>query len=215
MAVDWGVNGAEQMAAGFTSAYENSPMTAQGVQGVREVRSGFKFSLAVMGDCTLEAWGTNNKAELGDGTQQNRNHPVPVVGLSDVKEVAIGNAHAMALLYDGTVWTWGASEFGERGNHEKGFERVARDTEPQYFVPRDRPAQVPGLSGVEQIASGGTRDYALLGDGEVVAWGDDRGGDLGVQESGEGEKCLGETHAITPIPCSTSPARWWSRPASR
>ena len=137
MAVDWGVNGAEQMAAGFTSAYENSPMTAQGVQGVREVRSGFKFSLAVMGDCTLEAWGTNNKAELGDGTQQNRNHPVPVVGLSEVKEVAIGNAHAMALLYNGTVWTWGASEFGERGNHEKGFERVARDTEPQYFVPRD------------------------------------------------------------------------------
>ena len=205
VAVDWGVNGAEQMAAGFTSAYENSPMTAQGVQGVREVRSGFKFSLAVMGDCTLEAWGTNNKAELGDGTQQNRNHPVPVVGLSDVKEVAIGNAHAMALLYNGTVWTWGASEFGERGNHEKGFERVARDTERQYFVPRDRPAQVPGLSGVEQIASGGTRDYALLGDGEVLAWGDDRGGDLGVQVSGEGEKCLGETHAITPIPCSTVP----------
>ncbi|HTY96213.1 MAG TPA: hypothetical protein VMB91_04180, partial [Solirubrobacteraceae bacterium] len=200
-----GVNGAEQMAAGFTSAYENSPMTAQGVTGVREVRSGFKFSLAVMGDCTLEAWGTNNKAELGDGTQQNRNHPVPVVGLSDVKEVAIGNAHAMALLYDGSVWTWGASEFGERGNHEKGFERVARNNEPQYFVPRDRPAQVPGLTGVEQIASGGTRDYALLDDGEVVAWGDDRGGNLGVQESGEGEKCLGEIHAITPIPCSTIP----------
>ena len=139
VAVDWGVNGAEQMAAGFTSSYENSPMTAQGVQGVSEIKSGFKFSLAVMGDCTLEAWGINNKAELGDGTQQARNHPVPVVGLSGVKEVAIGNAHAMALLYNGTVWTWGASEFGERGNHEKGFERVARNTEPQYFVPRDRP----------------------------------------------------------------------------
>ena len=180
-------------------------MAVQGLQGARQIKSGFKFSLAVMGDCTLQAWGINNKAELGDGTQQARNHPVPVVGLSEVKEVAIGNAHSMALLYDGTVWTWGASEFGERGNREKGFERVARDNEPQWFVPRDRPTQVPGLSGVKQIASGGTRDFALLGDGEVMAWGDDRGGDLGVQESGESEKCLGETHAITPIPCSTIP----------
>jgi len=204
-AADWGINGAEQMAAGFRSAYENTPMAVQTLQGARQIKSGFKFSLAVMGDCTLEAWGINSKAELGDGTQQTRNHPVAVVGLSEVKEVAIGNAHAMALLYDGTVWTWGASEFGERGNHEKGFERVARDTEPQFFVPRDRPTEVPGLSGVRQIASGGTRDFALLADGEVMAWGDDRGGDLGVQESGEGEKCLGETHAISPILCSTIP----------
>ncbi|HUH80052.1 MAG TPA: hypothetical protein VLZ06_01895 [Solirubrobacteraceae bacterium] len=204
-AADWGINGSEQMAAGFRSDYENKPMTAQGLQGARQVRSGFKFSLAVMGDCTLQAWGINNKAELGDGTQQARNHPVPVVGLSDVKEVAIGNAHAMALRYDGTVWTWGASEFGERGNHERGYERVARTNEPQWFVPRDQPAQVPGLTGVRQIAAGGTRDYALLNDGEVMAWGDDRNGDLGVQESGEVEKCLGETHAITPIPCSTIP----------
>jgi alpha-tubulin suppressor-like RCC1 family protein len=204
-AADWGINGAEQMAAGFRSAYENTPMAVEGLQGARQIKSGFKFSLAVMGNCTVQAWGINSKAELGDGTQQTRNHPVAVVGLSEVKEVAIGNAHAMALLYDGTVWTWGASEFGERGNHEKGFERVARDTEPQWFVPRDRPTKVPGLSGVEQIAAGGTRDFALTSGGEVVAWGDDRGGDLGVQVTGEGEKCLGETHAITPIPCSTIP----------
>ncbi len=211
-AVDWGINGAEQMAAGFISAYENSPMTAQGVEGIREVKSGFKFSLAVTGTCTVEAWGVNNKAQLGDGTQQDRNHPVPVVGLGEVKEVAIGNAHAMALLYDGTVWTWGTSEFGERGNHEKGYERVARDSEPQWFVPRDRPAQVPGLTGVQQIAAGGTRDYALLGDGEVMAWGDDEGGELGVQEGGEVEKCLGETHAITPVACSTVPRTVMSSP---
>ena len=118
-AADWGVDGAEQLAAGFRSAYENTPMTARGVQGVRQLKSGFKFHLAVMGDCTVQAWGTNNKAELGDGTQQARNHPVPVVGLTDVKEVAVGNAHAMALLYDGTVWTWGAAEFGERGTAKR------------------------------------------------------------------------------------------------
>ena len=114
-------------------------------------------------------------------------------------------AHAMALGYDGTVWTWGASEFGERGNKEKGFERVARQTE-SWFEARDKPIRVPGLSGVKQIAAGGKRDYALLSDGQVMAWGEDRDGDLGVEENGsEEELCLGEVHAITPVQCSTIP----------
>ena len=88
----------------------------------------------------------------------------------------------MALRYNGTVSTWGASEFGERGNKEKGCERTARQSE-SWFVARDRPTQVPGLSGVKQIAAGGTRDYALLSNGEVMAWGDDEKGQLGVEES--------------------------------
>ena len=71
---------------------------------------------------------------------------------------------------------------------------------------RDSPTEVPGLNGVKQIAAGGTRDYALLSDGEVMAWGEDQNGDLGVEESGsEEELCFGETHAITPIQCSTIP----------
>ena len=162
-AVDWGINGADRSPPASGSDYENTPMTTQGLQGAKQVKSGFKFNLALMGDCTLQAWGVNNKAELGDATQQARNHPVPVVGLTEVKEVAIGNAHVMALRYDGTVWTWGASEFGQRGNHERGFERVARTNEPQWFVPRDRPAQVPGLSGVKQVAPGGTRELRTAG----------------------------------------------------
>ena len=130
---------------------------------------------------------------------------MPVQGLTEVKEIAVGNAHAMALRYDGTVWTWGASEFGERGNKEKGCERTARQTEP-WFVARDRPTQVPGLSGVKQIAAGGTRDYALLADGEVMAWGDDRTAIWASKRAAaEEELCYGETHAITPIQCSTIP----------
>ncbi len=205
-ALDWGMNASEQLGAGFSSALENSSQPVDGLSGATEIKAGFKFGLAVMGDCTLRAWGSGNKGQLGNSLQQTENHPVAVTGLTEVKEVAVANAHAMALRYDGTVWTWGASEFGERGNKEKGWERTARQTESSWFVARDRPTEVPGLTGVKQIAAGGTRDYALLDNGEVMAWGDDQKGELGVEEKKEEEElCYGETHAITPVQCSTVP----------
>jgi len=203
-ALDWGMNASEQLAAGFSSGLENSAQPVNGLAGATQVKAGFKFGLALMGDCTLRSWGTGNKGQLGNGLQQTEPHPVTVTGLTDVKEIAVANAHAMALRYDGTVWTWGASEFGERGNKEKGFERTARQTESGWFVARDRPTQVPGLTGVRQIAAGGTRDYALLSNGEVMAWGDDQKGLLGVEESSK-EECYGENHIITAVQCSTVP----------
>ena len=141
--LDWGFNASEQIGAGFSSNYENSPQTVIGLTGVTQVKAGFKFGLALMSNCTVEAWGTGNKGQLGNGDQLLESHPVPVQGLTEVKEIAVGNAHAMALRYDGTVWTWGASEFGERGNREKGFERIARQTE-SWFMARDKPTEVPG-----------------------------------------------------------------------
>jgi alpha-tubulin suppressor-like RCC1 family protein len=205
-AVDWGMNASEQIGAGFSSNNENAPQPVLGLTGVTQIEAGFKFGLALLGNCTVRSWGTGNKGQLGNGAQPSAvGHPVTVQGLTEVKEIAAANAHALALRYDGTVWTWGASEFGERGNKEKGFERIARQTEP-WFVPRDKPTQVPGLTGVKQIAAGGRRDYALLSDGQVMAWGEDRAGLLGVEESGaEEEMCLGEAHAITPVQCSTVP----------
>ncbi len=203
--LDWGFNASEQIGAGFSSNYENSPQSVSGLTGVTQVKAGFKFGLALLSNCSVEAWGTGNKGQLGNGEQLSESHPVAVLELSEIKEIAVGNAHALALGYDGTVWTWGASEFGERGNKEKGFERVARQTE-SWFKARDKPTRVPGLTGVKQIAAGGKRDYALLSDGEVMAWGEDRDGDLGVEENGsEEELCLGEVHAITPVQCSTIP----------
>ncbi|HTY96143.1 MAG TPA: hypothetical protein VMB91_03820, partial [Solirubrobacteraceae bacterium] len=207
-AVEWGVNGSEQLAAGFRSAHEGSPNQVLGLADVRSVQAGFKFAVALLGDCTLASWGSNTKAQLGNGNRlQAQNRPGPVVNLEGVREVSVANAHAAALRYDGSVWTWGASEFGERGNGEKGFERTALAGE-QNARPRDEPAQVPGLEHVVQLAAGGVRDFALLADGEVLAWGEDQNGDLGTEQTGgEEEQCYGETHSRTPVPCSTLPRR--------
>lgn len=176
-AVEWGINGSEQLAAGFRSVHEGSPNQVLGLANVRSVQAGFKFAVALTGNCTLVSWGSNNKEQLGNGNHlQAQNRPGPVVNLENVKEASVANAHSAALRYDGTVWTWGASEFGERGNGERGFERTALSSEPQIARPRDEPLQVPGLEHVVQLASGGVRDFALLASGEVAAWGKTRTG---------------------------------------
>ena len=208
-AVEWGINGSEQLAAGFRSVHEGAPNQVLGLSNVRSVQAGFKFAVALLGNCTLVSWGSNNKEQLGNGNHlQAQNRPGPVVNLEDVKEASVANAHSAALRYDGTVWTWGASEFGERGNGEKGFEHTALAGEPQIARPRDEPLQVPGLEHVVQLATGGVRDFALLASGEVLAWGENQNGDLGIEQAGaEEEQCYGETHARTPVPCSTVPRR--------
>ncbi len=208
-AVEWGINGSEQLAAGFRSVHEGSPNQVLGLSDVRSVQAGFKFAVALLGNCTLVSWGSNNKEQLGNGNHlQAQNRPGAVVNLEGVKEVSLANAHSAALRYDGTVWTWGASEFGERGNGERGWERTALAGEPQTARPRDEPVEVPGLEHVVQLATGGVRDFALLADGEVVAWGENQNGDLGTEQAGgEEEQCYGETHARTAVPCSTVPRR--------
>ncbi|BAJ73395.1 alpha-tubulin suppressor [Microbacterium testaceum StLB037] len=84
--------------------------------------------------------------------QVNRAFPSPVV------QVSSGAVHAMALLRDGSVWTAGLYDYG----------RLGRSTST---VPGTQWGQVPGLSGVTQIAAGWNNSYALLSDGTVMAWG--------------------------------------------
>ncbi len=217
---DWGVNGVGQLASGFRSfssgsgtGYENAPQPVPGLGGVgvTQVKAGFKFGLGLVGTtCTVEAWGSGNRAQLGDGSLADQSHPVTVSGLAhEVKEIAAAGAHAMALLYDGTVWTWGASEYGERGNGESDWEREAL---PHGFPARQVPAKVEHLPlKVKQIVAGGRRDYALLENGEVMAWGEDNGGKLGVEETvsaNDVEQCIGENHATRPgLQCSTIPRK--------
>jgi alpha-tubulin suppressor-like RCC1 family protein len=219
-ALMWGSNGRGELDFGYRGFRESTPRTTLNLTNVKELQPGFQFSVALLGNCTLESWGSDFKQGLGDGIPNTlQMAPVPVsysLGehnglhpLENVKQVSVAKGvepHALALQYNGTVWTWGSSEFGERGNGERGFEAVAKSHEPEVAKPRYEPIQTP-LTGVTQVASGGTRDYALRNgskEGEVLAWGGDTEGELGI-ELAEPEKCNGEPSPGIPVPCSTTP----------
>jgi len=224
-AVTWGANSKGELGLGYRTSSEGSPSTVLGLGEVKEIQPGFQSTVALLENCKLVAWGKPFQGGLGDGIGGIQQAPVPVgywtgpsgerklQPLEDVKQVSIEKGvepHGMALQYNGTVWTWGASEFGERGNGEKDWSTIAREHEPEIAKPRDQPAQIE-LSEIEQIGAGSRQDYALGGPNkEVWAWGEDAGGQLGVNDPQEEEKeeyaeCNGEPSPKKSIRCVPTP----------
>jgi alpha-tubulin suppressor-like RCC1 family protein len=172
----WGDNNHAQLGGGFKNGFNDLPAPVLGLTVVKAVAATYFSSYALLTDGTVRAWGGNLFGQLGDGTHGEEggnpvSTPVSVKGLTNATAIAVGGAHAMALLSDGTVATWGGNAWGELGNGTtlKGAERVGSDV----------PLVVPGLSGVVAIAAGGGDDAALLGNGTVVAWGENKQGQLG------------------------------------
>lgn len=78
--------------------------------------------------------------------------------------------HAVALKNDGSVYAWGRRDNGEIGDGEPKGPRA---------VMAIGPIRVPGVEGITQIAADGEHTLALRSDGRVMAWGQNRNGELG------------------------------------
>jgi alpha-tubulin suppressor-like RCC1 family protein len=90
-----------------------------------------------------------------------------------VVDLAAGLWLTCAVLSDGTLKCWGDNLKGQLG-------QGGTDVEPRY-----QPTTVPGLASVKKvsIASGsGMHVCALLEDGTLTCWGDNRQGQLGINQ---------------------------------
>jgi alpha-tubulin suppressor-like RCC1 family protein len=177
----WGDNEYGQLGDGSTDGPDHcyketeptqcstAPIQVPGLSDVTAIAAGQNYSLALLANGTVMAWGSNGSGELGDGsTSSGQATPAPVHGLSGVRAIAGGGASgdtSLALLSNGTVVAWGENEFGELGNGT--------------LAQRDEPVAVSGLSEVSAIAVGST-SLALRDDGTVMAWGDGNSGQMGI-----------------------------------
>ena len=79
----WGSSSNGQLGDG-TNTNKNIPVQVKGTGGagsltdVKGIAAGNNHSLAVKGDGTLWAWGSNNNGQLGDGTGTGKNTPVHI-----------------------------------------------------------------------------------------------------------------------------------------
>ncbi len=190
----WGRNDQGQLGNGTTTGPETceselpcstTPVAVSGLSRVKAIAAGYNYSLALLSDGTVMAWGENTWGQLGDGSASGPQTcaealpcsptPVAVSGLSRTTAVAAGFNHSLALLEDGTVMSWGYNGSGQLGDGATiGPEVCAGEL-------RCSPTPVPvgGLSDVTAIAAGGLHSLALLSDGTVRAWGYNLVGQLG------------------------------------
>lgn len=223
VAVGWGRNYPHDVLdIGYESNYEVSPITLAGPSDITQMAIADDTSFALLANGTVKAWGggggAGGKGLLGDDSHKDSSTPVAVDEeladgevreMTGVQAIAASGVHALALLSNGKVMTWGGAEFGQRGNGESGFYEETVEGHKQKgahaIAPRDVAVEVPGLSGVVSIASGGADDYAVLTNGTVEAWGLNLKGMLGNGDTPGPETCVGETE-LKGAACSTRPA---------
>jgi alpha-tubulin suppressor-like RCC1 family protein len=163
----WGDNESGQLGSGSSAEVSLLPVAVQGLSNVRAIAAGASFSLALLTNGTVVAWGENESGQLGSGSNHWTDLPVPVKRLTNVSAIAAGGEFALAALANGTVQAWGSNEWGQLGNSE--VEEGAHNL----------PTPVEGVSGATSVAAGGAHALALLSDGTVRAWGQDSSGQLG------------------------------------
>ncbi|MHC4093970.1 MAG: RCC1 domain-containing protein, partial [Planctomycetota bacterium] len=187
----WGNNNGGRLGDGTTTD-SNVPVPVAGLPGpVAAVAAGGAYSLALLADGSVWAWGSNLYGQLGNGTitQSATAHPIPapVIALpGPVTAITAGASQALALLDDGSVWAWGRNDRGQLGN----------GTMSESPIPI--PAPVTGLPGpVTAIAGRSWHSLALLADGSVWAWGNNNSGELGDPGT--------TSHSPIPVPVAGLP----------
>ncbi len=156
---------------------------------VVKVAAGSSVSFAVLADGRLLSWGLNaghgllgttprSVVEVSASWGPNSSVPVPLAVTFDAVDVCTQDAHALALSREGTVYAWGRSDVGRLGIGALPIINFrTRTPAAMSFVPF--PVPLPGLTGVAAIAAGRRHGLALLEDGTVRAWGENRSGQIG------------------------------------
>jgi alpha-tubulin suppressor-like RCC1 family protein len=181
---------------------ETAPCT-NSLSGVTAIASGETHSLALLSTGKVVSWGAGYSGDLGDGSIEGAVSPVEVKGLSEeVKAISAGGAFSLALLKGGTIDAWGSNEDGRLGTGSMSGPEECGELKTPCST-RATPA-ANGLKDVSTIAAGLSQGLALLGDGSVMAWGQNGDGQLGNGTSTGPEIGCGALHVDI---CSDKPVK--------
>jgi alpha-tubulin suppressor-like RCC1 family protein len=171
---------------------------------VTQVAAGYEHSLAVTSTGQLYAFGSNFYGQLGVSTNSGSttaNSTPTLVSLpgatGPVAEIAAGSEHSLAATSTGQLYAFGENEQGQLGSSTHDNTHDANPT-PTLVT-------LPGAGGpVVQLAGGGAHSLALTSTGQLYAFGENRGGQLGVTtHSGTGEPT--PTPTLVTLPGATGP----------
>ena len=183
--VSWGSNSSGQLGTGSnvssTAAVQVDGSSGLAGKKVARVAAGGSHNLALCGDGTLVAWGSNTDGQTGINLPPSyllSPRIVPGTGAlagKTVVAIAAGEAHSLALCSDGTIAAWGSNAYKQLGVNT-----------PSYTVQPVAVNATGVLAGkvVTAITAGARFSLALCSDGTIVSWGENTDGQLGIGTTG-------------------------------
>ncbi|MFE5910734.1 RCC1-like domain-containing protein [Streptomyces wedmorensis] len=160
----WGDNAYGQLGNNRTGDSRTVPDRVQGMPKVKQISAGCDFSLALLENGKVYAWGRGIHGQLGNGTRATSSVPRQVLGLENIVEIDAGCHHALALTADDTVKSWGYNLYGQLGNSSTKSATL--------------PVDVDWVEGVSDIEAGAFHNYVKTSDSHVWGWGNNQYGQL-------------------------------------
>jgi alpha-tubulin suppressor-like RCC1 family protein len=213
----WGPNSSGQLGIGLDVEIwgtaegqmgENLPAVDAGGD-VLQVTAGGDFTCALLVPGVVKCWGNNQVGQLGGGAREDRGDQAEEMGDSlvpvDLAGTAVaidaGERHVCALLEDQSVKCWGQNGYGQLAQGDRlsrGINAIEMG-ENLHAVPLGLP--------IAQITAGAGHNCALSSDGQVLCWGLNRNGQLGVgdiEDRGDDEEELQQLTQPVPLPMPAS-----------
>ncbi len=173
----WGRNDRGQLGRG-AGEDTATPVRIPGLDDVVALTAGDEHTCALRRDRSVWCWGDAREGQVGAAPLGYQAVPQPVA-LGPVKALAAGAFHTCAALIEGGVACWGQNLYGQLGTTDVGSSPF--------------PLPIPGIRAAVAVAAGYGHTCAVLpadppgsGPDFVSCWGDDRRGQLGRPDPGDG-----------------------------
>lgn len=174
------------------SERQSTPIQIPDLSNIIKVSSGSGSTLALSEDGNVWEWGINYKNEIDI-------KPTKIEALSDIIDVSTSNGGHLALKTDGTVWQWPSYTSLYLGTTPQKVEglppiksiasgygfaaSIDKDGNVWTWQQESLPQKFEGINNATKVAVGVRHNIVLTEDKQLFAWGDNRYGQLGINQT--------------------------------